>query len=149
MKPEKSIGSTDDGKRKLRSCIECFQKGANRLDQFGDTCEQMVVSDLAPQMLPIGSVVTNLGYSDWATQDVTSKHRAMWYRISKQGSHFLLENSYDGQAWLQMRIAHLHKEAKDYEIGVYACSPTGKDFRCCFKSLEIADNRWHAIPDAS
>ena len=97
----------------------------------------------------LGSVVTNLGYSDWATQDVTSNYRAMWYRISKRGIDFLLENSYNGQAWLQMRITHLHKETEYYEIGVYACSPIGKDFRCLFKTLEISDNKWQAIPESS
>ena len=97
----------------------------------------------------LGSVVTNLGYSDWATQDVFSNYRAMWYRISKRGSDFLLENSYDGQAWLQMRITHLHRETADYEIGVYACSPIGKDFWCCFKTLEIAENAWHGLHEDS
>jgi regulation of enolase protein 1 (concanavalin A-like superfamily) len=90
----------------------------------------------------LGSVSTNLGYSDWATQDISSERRAMWYRISKRGADFLLENSLDGQTWLQMRITHLHKQAGEYEIGVYACSPIGKDFHCCFKMLEIADSRW-------
>ena len=90
----------------------------------------------------LGSVVTNFGYSDWATQDVPSNHYTMWYRISKRGSDFLVESSYDGQAWLQMRIAHLHKETEHYDIGVYACSPIGKDFRCCFKTLQISDNMW-------
>jgi uncharacterized protein len=94
----------------------------------------------------LGSVVTNLGYSDWATQDVASDRRSMGYRISRRGSDFLLENSPDGEAWLQMRITHLHQPAQQYEIGVYACSPLGRDFRCCFKTLEIADNRW--IPEA-
>jgi len=87
----------------------------------------------------LGSVVTNLGYSDWATQDISSEHREMWYRISKIGSDFLLENSYDGQNWLQLRVAHLHKAAEMLEIGVYACSPIGKDFWCRFKQLVIAD----------
>jgi len=87
----------------------------------------------------LGSVVTNLGYSDWATQDISSEHREMWYRISKTGSDFLLENSYDGQNWLQLRVAHLHKAAEMLEIGVYACSPIGKDFWCRFKQLVIAD----------
>lgn len=32
----------------------------------------------------LGSVVTNLGYSDWATQDISSRYREMWYRISKR-----------------------------------------------------------------
>jgi uncharacterized protein len=97
----------------------------------------------------LGSVVTNLGYSDWATQDIASSHREMWYRISKKGSDFLLENSYDGQAWFQLRITHLHKVTEYYEIGVYACSPIGKDFRCRFKSLEILENDWHSIQAAS
>ena len=96
----------------------------------------------------LGSVVTNLGYSDWATQDVSSHQRIMWYRINKRGSDFLLENSHDGQTWLQMRVTHLHQSVEQVEIGVYACSPIGKDFRCCFKSLEISDNQWQGIEDA-
>ena len=90
----------------------------------------------------LGSVVTNLGYSDWATQDIASTHQEMWYRISKNGSDFLLESAYDGQTWRQLRITHLHKAAAEYAIGVYACSPIGKDFWCRFTSLTIADNLW-------
>lgn len=90
----------------------------------------------------LGSVVTNLGYSDWATQDIPAGRTQMRYRISKNGSDFLLENSFDGHTWLQMRIAHLHRLADIYEIGVYACSPIGKNFWCRFKSLEISENRW-------
>ncbi len=97
----------------------------------------------------LGSVSTNLGYSDWATQDVPSNRHEMWYRISKRGSAFLLENSLDGETWQQMRITHLHQLAEQYEIGVYACSPIGKDFRCCFTMLEISDSKWQTIPEAS
>ena len=101
------------------------------------------------QVSRLGSVVTNFGYSDWATQDIQSTYRAMWYRISKRGSDFLLEHSYDGQVWAQMRVAHLHKSTEVYEIGVYACSPIGKDFWCRFTTIEIADNHWQAIPEAN
>jgi uncharacterized protein len=90
----------------------------------------------------LGSVVTNLGYSDWATQDIDSTLRAMAYRISRNGNDFLLENSYDGQRWQQMRIAHLHRVFEQLDIGVYACSPIGKDHWCRFKWLEIAENEW-------
>lgn len=90
----------------------------------------------------LGSVVTNLGYSDWATQDIPSSHREMWYRISKNGQDFLLENSFDGQTWRQLRVTHLHQVSEYYEVGVYACSPIGKDFWCRFISLEISDNHW-------
>lgn len=96
----------------------------------------------------LGSVVTNLGYSDWATQDISSKQTERWYRISKRGNDFLLEYSQDGSAWLQMRIAHLHIPAESYEIGVYACSPIGKDFHCRFTSIEISDNQWQAPTEA-
>jgi uncharacterized protein len=96
----------------------------------------------------LGSVSTNLGYSDWATQDVPSDRHEMWYRTSKHGQDFLLESSLDGKAWRQMRITHLRQPAEQFEIGVYACSPVGKDFRCCFKSLEISGSRWQAIPGA-
>ena len=90
----------------------------------------------------LGSVVTNLGYSDWATQDISSTHTEMWYRISKNGPDFLLENSYDGQNWLQLRITHLHQVPEQLEAGVYACSPIGKDFWCRFNLLEISKNEW-------
>jgi len=103
----------------------------------------------SPHASRLGSVVTNLGYSDWATQDVPSDRREMWYRISKRGSDFLLENSLDGQTWIQMRITHLHQAAEQYEIGVYACSPIGRDFHCCFKFLEISDNYWQGMPETN
>jgi regulation of enolase protein 1 (concanavalin A-like superfamily) len=90
----------------------------------------------------LGSVVTNLGYSDWATQDVPSSRREVWYRISRHGSDFLLEYSYDGLHWLQMRVTHLHNAPKSIEAGVYACSPIGQDFWCRFKLLKITENEW-------
>jgi regulation of enolase protein 1 (concanavalin A-like superfamily) len=90
----------------------------------------------------LGSVVTNLGYSDWATQDISSDHSEMWYRISKNGSDFLLENSYDGQNWLQLRVTHLHKLTDPLQVGVYACSPIGKNFWCRFNLLSISRNEW-------
>jgi len=94
------------------------------------------------QVSRLGSVVTNLGYSDWATQDVPSAHREMWYRISRRGSDFLIESSFDGREWLQMRIAHLHRAPEQLAVGVYACSPIGKAFRCRFSTLEISENGW-------
>ncbi len=90
----------------------------------------------------LGSVVTNLGFSDWATQDISSKQREMSYRISRNGNDFLLENSDDGRRWHQLRVAHLHKGTETLESGVYACSPVGKDFWCRFDLLAIAENEW-------
>lgn len=96
----------------------------------------------------LGSVVTNLGYSDWATQDIPSTQRAMWYRIHKNGSDFLIETSFDGRDWRQLRIAHLHKPFESIEAGLYACSPVGKDYWCRFEFLEIAENKWRYRAEA-
>jgi hypothetical protein len=90
----------------------------------------------------LGSVVTNLGYSDWATQDVPSEARERWYRISRRGGDFLIETSAGGHDWRQMRIAHLHQAPARLAAGVYACSPIGKAFRCRFTVLEISENAW-------
>lgn len=94
------------------------------------------------QVSRLGSVVTNLGYSDWATQDVASSLREMWYRIRKQGSDFLLEHAVDGQEWRQMRIAHMHQLPAALEVGVYACSPIGRGFWSHFHLVEISENDW-------
>lgn len=90
----------------------------------------------------LGSVVTNNGYSDWATQDIGSAQREMWYRIHKRGPDFLLASSFDGQVWRQMRIAHLGAVGAATAVGLYACSPIGQAFHCRFAWLEIDENDW-------
>ncbi|HDP34261.1 MAG TPA: DUF1349 domain-containing protein [Candidatus Hydrogenedentes bacterium] len=87
----------------------------------------------------LGSVVTNLGYSDWATQDVASSATERWYRATRQGSDFLLESSEDGELWRQMRVTHLHHASTSLEAGVYACSPVGENFLCRFDFMRITE----------
>ena len=88
----------------------------------------------------LGSVVTNLGYSDWATQDITPSQKEIWYRACKRGNDFLIETSFDGRVWHQLRIAHLHQIPGELEIGLYACSPISGGFQCHFNFIDIADN---------
>ena len=90
----------------------------------------------------LGSVVTNLGYSDWATQDIASEQTAMWYRISRRGQDFKIEASFDGEHWKQLRIAHLHKASDTIAAGMYACSPIGNDFRSRFITFTCGPNTW-------
>jgi len=45
------------------------------------------------QISRLGSVVTNLGFSDWATTDISSQINSMHYRVSRRGDDFLFENS--------------------------------------------------------
>ena len=46
----------------------------------------------------LGSVVTNHGYSDWATTDISASVRTMWYRLSRRESDYCIEYSTDGKS---------------------------------------------------
>ena len=95
-----------------------------------------------PDLSMLGSVVTNLGYSDWATTELDYIPREMWYHISKQGADVLLQASPDGRSWRQLRIAHIHPTSTVIQAGIYACTPTDGRFTCTFTGLEISENLW-------
>ena len=44
----------------------------------------------------LGSVVTNRGYSDWATTDIDASIHSIWYRLSRRESDYCIECSTDG-----------------------------------------------------
>jgi regulation of enolase protein 1 (concanavalin A-like superfamily) len=121
-----------------------FDQGGLMVRVHGDSWIKSSVEFENGELSRLGSVVTNLGYSDWATQDLSSAVRSLCHRISRRGSDFLLEWSPDGHAWHQMRVAHLHALAPDaaLDIGVYACSPLGERFQCRFAFVDIGDSRW-------
>lgn len=95
-----------------------------------------------PQVSQLGSVVTNLGFSDWATTEISPEIQRIYYRISRRGNDFLLQNSYDGENWLQMRITHLHAAKDTLQAGIYACSPTNGRFHSTFEQIIIDKNHW-------
>ena len=111
------------------------------------------------KMSRLGSVVTNHGYSDWATTDIATPTE-MWYRLSRRGPDFLIESSALGDDFKQMRIFHLHllgatteamgklnppapaKQA--IQFGLYACSPLDSSFTATFTHSELTDCQWLA-----
>ncbi len=90
----------------------------------------------------LGSVATNLGYSDWATTDIPAGISEMWYRVSRHGQDFFVENSTDGKDYLQMRILHFHKPIVVANIGVYACSPLESTFKATFSEFKFEPCKW-------
>ena len=96
----------------------------------------------------LGSVVTNLGYSDWATTDIPEDIHEMWYRLSQKGQDFLIENSNDGKIFKQMRIFHIHKAIEVANIGIYACSPLKSSFDAVFTDMEFVDCVMNKNPNA-
>ncbi|HEX3076955.1 MAG TPA: DUF1349 domain-containing protein [Lachnospiraceae bacterium] len=90
----------------------------------------------------LGSVVTNHGYSDWATTDIPADQKMMYYRLSRRESDFCLENSWDGVHYKQMRIAHLFEGNDTVQIGIYACSPEQSSFKAKFSEIHFTECKW-------
>lgn len=92
----------------------------------------------------LGSVVTNSGYSDWATTDISADINVLYYRLSRRKSDFLIESSIDGIQYKQMRICHLHNADSNIRFGVYACSPEASSFEAVFKEMSITPCQWQS-----
>lgn len=92
----------------------------------------------------LGSVVTNRGYSDWATTDISASVKEMWYRLSRRESDYCIECSVDGIHFKQMRICHLWEGAGEIAFGIYACSPEQSSFKAVFTDMQITECRWEA-----
>ena len=94
------------------------------------------------QIQRLGSVVTNNGYSDWASVDVDASVKSMWFRLSRRGQDFCVENSTDGVIYKQMRICHMFNAEKTVSFGIYACSPENSAFKAVFTNLELTECQW-------
>lgn len=92
----------------------------------------------------LGSVVTNNGYSDWATTEIPANVKTMWYRLSRRADDFCIECSTDGQKFSQMRVCHMFKANDSVRFGIYACSPEDSSFRAVFTEMKIEECAWKA-----
>jgi len=57
-------------------------------------------------------------------------------------SDFLIENSFDGVAYKQMRIFHLMKGNDKINFGLLACSPGKSTFDAVFTDVNISHCMW-------
>ena len=104
----------------------------------------------------LGSVVTNSGYSDWATRDTPSTGTDAGTR-SRARAALPVEAGPDGTAWEQLRVFHLHglgETTKEFGsaavlpdgstvgIGVYACSPEDSSFEAQFDQIRLEPSVW-------
>ena len=92
----------------------------------------------------LGSVVTNLGFSDWATTVIDANVKSMWYRLSRRESDFRIECSQDGIHFEQMRICHMWKGGGTVRFGIYACSPEDSSFTAVFSNFHFGECVWQA-----
>lgn len=92
----------------------------------------------------LGSVVTNKGYSDWATTEISTDIKTMWYRFSRREDDYCIECSTDGIRFKQMRICHMSEGAGKIKFGIYACSPEDSSFKAVFTDMKLMECQWKA-----
>ena len=92
----------------------------------------------------LGSVVTNHGYSDWATTAIPADVKVMWYRLSRRADDYRVECSTDGVTFDQMRVCHLWEGAGTVRFGIYACSPEDSSFTAEFTDFAVTECAWKA-----
>jgi regulation of enolase protein 1 (concanavalin A-like superfamily) len=122
----------------------------NRYDQAGllvwlsPECWLKTAVEFEPdQPSRLGAVVTNLGWSDWSTQDLVSDYGAAWFRIVRTRSDYTVYAATGDperdlpKTWAQIRIAHLHEAAGPIYAGLYACSPQEAGLEATFAWLEV------------
>ena len=96
------------------------------------------------QFQHLGSVVTNNGYSDWATTAIDASIKSMWYRFSRREQDFRIECSTDGEHFSQMRICHMWNGKGTIRFGIYACSPEDSSFKATFTDMALTECQWLA-----
>ncbi|MBQ3282124.1 MAG: DUF1349 domain-containing protein [Eubacterium sp.] len=92
----------------------------------------------------LGSVVTNHGYSDWATTEIPAEVKTMWYRLSRREDDYCIECSEDGSRWKQMRVCHMIEGNGTVRFGIYACSPEESSFTAIFSDMCLTECAWKA-----
>lgn len=128
-----------------------FTQSHHRFDQCGiamyldsDNWLKASVEYENEQFQHLGSVVTNNGYSDWATTAIPADVKAMWYRFSRRADDYCIECSYDGVNFSQMRICHMYAGDGEISFGIYACSPEESSFTAVFTDMKITECMWKA-----
>ena len=96
------------------------------------------------QIQRLGSVVTNNGYSDWASVDVDASIKSAWFRLSRREDDFCIEYSDDGVRFKQMRICHMFNVQDEIQFGIYACSAENGSFTASFSHMEMTECQWKA-----
>lgn len=91
----------------------------------------------------LGSVVTNYGYSDWATQAISQEVTSLAYEIRMMDGDLFLGYQQPDQIaaedFIPIRVAHLHADFTTAFVGVYGCSPVGNGVQFGFSHFAIQE----------
>lgn len=88
----------------------------------------------------LGVVVTNSGFSDWSTQNISSYINQIELCISRSLNDYIVKFRIDSDhSWQQLRICNLQTN-EPVRIGIYGCSPIGDGATCMVTNLVINES---------
>ena len=126
-----------------------FEESHHRFDQCGivmyldsDNWLKASIEYENEKFQHLGSVVTNHGYSDWATTAIDASIKSMWYRFSRREDDYCIECSTDGENFSQMRVCHMWQGGGTIRFGIYACSPEDSSFQAVFTNMALTECKW-------
>ena len=126
-----------------------FEESHHRFDQCGivmyldsDNWLKASIEYENEKFQHLGSVVTNHGYSDWATTAIDASIKSMWYRFSRREDDYCIECSTDGENFSQMRVCHMWQGGGTIQFGIYACSPEDSSFQAVFTNMALTECKW-------
>lgn len=90
----------------------------------------------------VTTVVTQNGFSDQSSMNISSQIHFMYFRIHHRNFTFLAQNSFNGIHFKDMRLFHLDPLGQRLKIGVYAASPYQSSFDAKFTDLIKEDCLW-------
>lgn len=89
------------------------------------------------EVLDLGCVVTNFGYSDWSKQEIPGSVESVGYRLERRGQDFIVSAAVGDGNLKEIRVAHLHRESEELLVGVCACSPQRAGLECEISDITI------------
>jgi len=95
----------------------------------------------------LGAVVTNSQYSDWSTQPIGTDVHTVWFRVRAEDNDYIVESSFDGHDWVQLRMARLldRPVTNSVSCGLYACSPKAAGYEAKFSLLLFEPGRLRCL----
>jgi len=112
-----------------------------------DQCGLFIYQD-KNNWMKSGIEYQNNGFSDWSMVNFDRITQTMYYRLSRRGSDFLLENSVDGIHFCMMRMFHMFHAETLVQFGFFASSPGDSSFAAHFSEIEWTQCCWkeHGAP---
>lgn len=97
------------------------------------------IDDVASKVM---TVVTQNGFSDQSSMNISSQIHFMYFRIHHRNFTFLAQNSFNGIHYKDMRLFHLDPLGQRLKMGVFAASPHNSSFDAKFSEFVKDECQW-------